>query len=495
MVRPVAQAGIQAVKQVDHMKRLMKKMAPVALGALLATGAGLSLQAIGKSSDAAKVDKKIEIYRQLDLFGEVFDRIRREYVEDPDTRKLIEAAISGMLKSLDPHSSYLTPKSYNDMLVNIRGEFGGLGIEVTMENGVIKVVSPIDDTPAARAGVLAGDLIIKIDGKPVKGLTLNQAVEKMRGKPGTPITITVLRKGKKKPFDIRIVRDIIRIRSVKWSVEGGDIGYIRITQFNEQTEPRLKEAIADLEKKLGNRLKGFIIDLRNNPGGLLDQAWKVSDAFLDKGEIVSVRGRREAKRWDATPGDLAKGKPIVVLINGGSASASEIVAGALQDHKRAVLIGTRSFGKGSVQKIIPLPPDRGAIRLTTERYYTPSGRSIQATGITPDHVVEQELPPELKDKADQLRIKGEAGLEGHLKNDKAKEVSAPSLVYVPRDKAKDTQLKAAIRLLHGESIAMLEKKPADKDNKPATAAQDGTGGGERKPADKEAKAPGGERAE
>ena len=458
------------MKQENRMKRIMKWAAPAALGVSLLTGIGLSWQALGKSGNA--VDKNIEIYRQLDLFGEVFDRIRREYVEEPDTKKLIKAAISGMLKSLDPHSSYLDAKSYNEMLVNIRGEFGGLGIEVTMEDGVIKVVSPIDDTPAAKAGILAGDLIIRIDGKPVKGMTLNQAVEKMRGKPGTPITVTIVRKGRKEPFDVRIVRDIIRIRSVKWSVEGGDIGYIRITQFNEQTEPRLKEAIADLKKKLGDRLKGFIIDLRNNPGGLLDQAWKVSDAFLQKGEIVSVRGRREAKRWDATPGDLAGDKPIVVLINGGSASASEIVAGALQDHKRAAIIGTRSFGKGSVQKIIPLPP-HGAIRLTTERYYTPSGRSIQARGIQPDYVVEQELPDELKKKADQLRIQGEAGLEGHLKNDKAKEVSAPSLVYVPRDKSKDTQLKAAIRFLHGESIAMLAKKP-EKDEKAKEATTPGT---------------------
>ncbi len=443
------------------MKATIRNLALLAVGVVIGSGAWHVMQAAG-ASNAAKTDEQVQIYRQLDLFGEVFDRIRREYVEKPDTEKLIEAAIGGMLKSLDPHSSYLNAKNYQEMLVNIRGEFGGLGIEVTMENGVVKVVSPIDDTPAAKAGILAGDLIIKIDGKPVKGMTLGQAVEKMRGKVGTPITVTILRKGRKEPFDVKIVRDIIRIRSVKWSVEGGDIGYIRITSFNEQTEPKLKQAMKELKEKLGDKLKGFIIDLRNNPGGLLDQAVAVSDAFLEKGEIVSVRGRNDAKRWDATPGDLSGGKPVVVLINGGSASASEIVAGALQDHKRAILIGTRSFGKGSVQKIIPLLPDRGAIRLTTERYYTPSGRSIQAKGIMPDHIVEQELPDELKDKADQLRIKGEAGLEGHLKNDKEKEADAPSLVYVPRDKAKDTQLKAAIKLLHGESIAMLEKKPASK---------------------------------
>ncbi len=443
------------------MKSIVKNISLVMLGVVLSTGTWHALQAANPGSEA---EEQVKIYRQLDLFGEVFDRIRREYVEKPDSEKLIESAISGMLKSLDPHSSYLNAKNYRDMLVNIRGEFGGLGIEVTMENGAVKVVSPIDDTPAAKAGVMAGDMIIKIDGKPVKGMTLGQAVEKMRGKVGTPITITVLRKGRKEPFDIRIVRDIIRIRPVKWSVEGKDIGYIRITSFNEQTEPRLREAIKEIEKKLGDKVKGYIIDLRNNPGGLLDQAVAVSDAFLDRGEIVSVRGRNDAKRWDATKGDLTGGKPVVVLINGGSASASEIVAGALQDHKRAVLIGTRSFGKGSVQKIIPLLPDRGAIRLTTERYYTPSGRSIQAKGIMPDHIVEQELPDELKDKADQLRIKGEAGLEGHLRNEKEKEVNAPSLVYVPRDKTKDTQLKAAIKLLHGESIAMLKKKPGEKKN-------------------------------
>ncbi len=442
------------------MKTVARNMSLLLLGAVLGSGLWHVMQAAGASGKNDQVDEQVRIYRQLDLFGEVFDRIRREYVEKPDTQKLIESAISGMLKSLDPHSSYLNAKNYREMLVNIRGEFGGLGIEVTMENGLVKVVSPIDDTPAARAGVMAGDLIVKIDGEPVKGMTLSQAVEKMRGKVGTPITITIMRKGRKKPFDVRIVRDIIRIRSVKWSIEGGDIGYIRITSFNEQTEPKLKEAMQRIQEKLGDRLRGYIIDLRNNPGGLLDQAVAVSDAFLDKGEIVSVRGRNDAKRWDATPGDLARGKPVVVLINGGSASASEIVAGALQDHKRAVLIGTRSFGKGSVQKIIPLLPDRGAIRLTTERYYTPSGRSIQARGITPDHVVEQELPEELKDKADQLRIKGEAGLKGHLRNDKEKEADAPSLVYVPRDKSKDTQLQAAIRLLHGQSIAMLKKKTA-----------------------------------
>ncbi len=473
------------------MRPIFRNLALLGIGVVIGSGAWQVGQVARASNTTDKTQEQVQVYRQLDLFGEVFDRIRREYVEKPNTQKLIESAISGMLKSLDPHSSYLNAKNYREMLVNIRGEFGGLGIEVTMENGVVKVVSPIDDTPAAKAGILAGDLIIKIDGKPVKGMTLGQAVEKMRGKVGTPITVTILRKGREKPFDVKIVRDIIRITPVKWSVEGGDIGYIRITSFNEQTEPKLKQALKELKKKLGDKLKGYIIDLRNNPGGLLDQAVAVSDAFLRKGEIVSVRGRNEAKRWDATPGDLADGKPVVVLINGGSASASEIVSGALQDHKRAILIGTRSFGKGSVQKIIPLLPDRGAIRLTTERYYTPSGRSIQAKGITPDHIVEQELPKELKAKADQLRIKGEAGLAGHLKNDQIKkEASTPSLVYVPRDKSKDTQLKAAIKLLHGESIAMLEKKPDAKGGSSADAAAKAAGAGKARQADKAEEKPG-----
>ncbi len=441
------------------MKRFVKSLSLVVFGALVGAASWQALEA----ARATSAQDRVKIYRQLDLFGEVFDRVRRDYVEKPDVEKLMEAAINGMLQSLDPHSSYLNPKSLRDMRVQTRGEFGGLGIEVTMENGVIKVVSPIDDTPAARAGVLAGDYIIRIDGERVRGLTLGEAVERMRGKVGTPITITVLRKGRKEPFDIKIVRDIIRIRSVKWSIEGDDIGYIRITSFNEQTQPGLEKAIAAIEEKLGDRLKGFIIDLRNNPGGLLDQAISVADSFLERGEIVSTRGRVESDRKYATPGDLAKGRPIVVLINGGSASASEIVAGALQDHKRAVVIGTRSFGKGSVQTVIPLLQERGAIRLTTARYYTPRGRSIQAKGIQPDHVVEQELPEELKAKADQLKIRGEAGLRGHLRNDKDKEeANDASTAYVPQDKEKDTQLRAAIRLLHGEDIAMLVSKPRGK---------------------------------
>lgn len=439
---------------------------------MLTLGAVLGVAAYQALVGANAAEDRMKIYRQLDLFGDVFDRVRSDYVVEPDSEKLIEAAINGMLQSLDPHSSYLNPKNFRNMQVQTRGEFGGLGIEVTMENGVVKVVSPIDDTPAARAGILAGDLIVKIDGERVRGMTLNQAVEKMRGKVGEPIVITVVRKGKPKPFDVRIVRDVIRIRSVKWSVEGGDIGYIRITSFNEQTQPGLEKAIAAIRAKLGDGLKGYVIDLRNNPGGLLDQAIAVSDTFLKAGEVVSTRGRNaaETQRFNARPGDLAEGRKVVVLINGGSASASEIVAGALQDHKRATIIGTRSFGKGSVQTIIPLGPRGGAIRLTTARYYTPAGRAIQAKGITPDFVVEQELPAELKARADELRTRGEAGLRGHLKNDKEKKEESGSLAYVPKEKEKDTQLQAAIRFLHGQDIAMLVRKPATSEGDDKAAA-------------------------
>ena len=434
-----------------------KSLSLIALGAVMSAGLWHAIEA------ATAGGGNMKVYKQLDLFGDVFDRVRSDYVVKPDEEKLIEAAINGMLSSLDPHSSYMNPKNFKNMQVQTRGEFGGLGIEVTMDKGVVKVVSPIDDTPAARAGIQAGDLIIKIDGERVRGLTLNQAVEKMRGKVGEPIVVTILRKGVKDPFDVKIIRDVIRIRSVKHSIQGGDIGYIRITSFNEQTQPGLDKALKDIKKKLGDKVKGYIIDLRNNPGGLLDQAISVSSTFLDHGEVVSTRGRNpsESQRFNARPGDAAGGKPIVVLINGGSASASEIVSGALQDHKRATLIGTRSFGKGSVQTIIPLGARGGAIRLTTARYYTPSGRSIQAKGIMPDYVIEEELPDKLKDKADQLRTRGEASLRGHLKNNQIKKEESGSSAYVPRDKSKDTQLQAAIKFLHGEDIsAMVKKKVA-----------------------------------
>ena len=388
-----------------------------------------------------------EIYRQLDLFGDVLERVRADYVDKPNDPQLIEAAINGMLASLDPHSAYLSPKSFRDMQVQTRGEFGGLGIEVTMENGVIKVVSPIDETPAAKAGLQANDLVTHLDGEQIVGLTLEQAVEKMRGPVNTPITLTVVRKGRDDPFDIKIVRDVIRINAVRSRIEAnGEIGYVKISTFNEQTHANLVKQVEAL-KKDNRRIKGWIVDLRNNPGGLLDQAVSVSDDFLEKGAIVLTKGRNleETDRKNAHSGDITEGKRIVVLVNGGSASASEIVAGALQDHKRAIVIGTRSFGKGSVQTIIPLGQN-GAIRLTTARYYTPSGRSIQAKGIDPDLVVEQDLPDELKGK-EPPKTRGEASLRGHLKaGEKDKEESGSSS-YVPREPEKDTQLQAAIKHL------------------------------------------------
>ncbi len=335
------------------------------------------------------------------------------------------------------------------MQVQTRGEFGGLGIEVTMEDGLVKVVAPIDDTPAAKAGVMANDIITKLDDDQVQGLTLNQAVDKMRGPVNTKIKLTIMRKGSDKPIEVSIMRDVIRVKSVRSHPEGEDVGYIRITQFNEQTTDGLKQAINDLNNQLGaDKIKGYVVDLRNNPGGLLDQAISVSDTFLDKGEIVSTRGRNpeETQRFNARPGDMAKDKPVIVLINGGSASASEIVAGALQDHKRATLVGTRSFGKGSVQTIIPLGAGNGALRLTTARYFTPSGRSIQAKGITPDIEVLQSVPDELKSQTDS---KGEASLRGHLKAEGAEETGSQS--YVPPDEKDDKALKMAEDLLRGQA--------------------------------------------
>jgi carboxyl-terminal processing protease len=427
-------------------------------GALMATVAW-------QAFDAATAASNADTYKQLNLFGDVFDRVRSDYVEVPEEEKLIESAINGMLTSLDPHSSYMTAKRFQDMQVQTKGEFGGLGIEVTMENGVVKVVAPIDDTPAARAGIMANDLITQLDGEQVQGLTLNEAVDKMRGKVNTSITLTIVREGKE-PFDVKLNRDIIRVRSVKSNTENEDIGYIRISSFTEQTQDGLDAAIADIKKKTGNKLKGYIVDLRNNPGGLLDQAISVSDTFLDRGEIVSTRGRNadETQRFNAQAGDESDGKPVVVLINGGSASASEIVAGALQDHKRATVIGTRTFGKGSVQTIIPLG-SQGALRLTTARYYTPAGRSIQAKGIDADIVIEQELPPELQGK--DTSTQGEASLRGHLNNEAGGEEGGGSSAYVPEDKTKDVQLKAALDLLHGVKV-VTNVKP--KDTKPGAAS-------------------------
>ncbi|AWN54079.1 S41 family peptidase [Methylobacterium sp. 17Sr1-1] len=425
----------------------MRKVSLVLFGAVLGAGTATVATQTHLLSSTSAVAASAETYRQLSLFGDVFEKIRTDYVEKPDEGKLIEAAVNGMLTSLDPHSSYMDAKSFRDMQVQTKGEFGGLGIEVTMEDGLIKVVTPIDDTPAARAGLLANDIITQIDGDQVQGLSLNQAVDKMRGPVNSPVKLKITRKEAKDPLEVTLNRDLIRIKPVRSRTEGGDIGYIRLTQFNEQTYDGLKAAVDKLSTDLpGDKLKGFIIDLRNNPGGLLDQAVMVSDAFLDRGEIVSTRGRNpdETQRFSAKSGDLTKGKPVVVLVNGGSASASEIVAGALQDHKRATVLGTRSFGKGSVQSIIPLGGN-GALRLTTARYYTPSGRSIQAKGIEPDQEVLQDVPDELKGKDE---TKGEAGLKGHLKQ-KDTEERGGSSAYVPPDPAKDKQLIAAVDFLHG----------------------------------------------
>jgi len=380
-----------------------------------ATAIGLTL-AFTAPAFAAPGDNKFseDTYRYLELFGDVFERVRRDYVEQVTDQELLEKAIDGMLTSLDPHSGYLPAKNFQDMQEQTRGEFGGLGIEVQMENGVVKVVSPIDDTPAAKAGVQPNDYIVAIDGKPVVGLTLNEAVEKMRGPVDTSITITIRREGVE-PFDLTLNRAIVKVMSVRSRIEG-DVGYIRITSFTEQTQLGLENAVHDLKTKLGDKLKGFVIDLRNNPGGLLDQAVSVSDSFLDRGEIVSTRTRRaeETQRYNAKAGDLTDGKPLVVLINDGSASASEIVAGALQDHGRAIVLGTKSFGKGSVQTIIPLSRGESAMRLTTARYYTPSGRSIQATGIAPDIEV---LQASIQRSQTTGFRRAEADLPGALNND------------------------------------------------------------------------------
>jgi carboxyl-terminal processing protease len=387
-----------------------------------------------------------DTYRQLSLFGDVFERVRTDYVEQPDDGKLIESAINGMVSGLDPHSSYMDAKSFQDMQSQVSGKFGGLGLEVSMEDGLIKVVTPIDDTPAYKAGIMANDIITHIDGEAVQGLTLNQAVDKMRGNPNTGIKLTIVRKGVDKPIEVSIIRDIIQVRAVRSNLNGDDVGYIRITQFSEQTTDGVRKAINDMSSKAGDKLKGYVIDLRNNPGGLLDQAITVSGTFLDRGEIVSTRGRtaEETQRFNARARDLTKAKPVIVLINGGSASASEIVAGALQDHKRATIIGTRSFGKGSVQTIIPLGNGNGALRLTTARYFTPSGRSIQAKGITPDIEVLQDVPDELKGR----ELGGEATLRGHLKGE-SQEESGGSQSYIPPDPKDDKALNLALDLLRG----------------------------------------------
>ena len=430
-------------------------------GVALVGGLAFLAQPTWAAEAAPEVKNSEETYRLLNLFGDVFERIRSQYVDKPTDEELVESAITGMLQSLDPHSSYMNERTYKEMQVNTRGQFGGLGIQVTMENGVVKVISPIDDTPASRAGVKPGDLITHLDGEAVQGLTLSQAVEKMRGKVGSEIKLTIFRAGQD-PFDVSLTRAVIKITSVRHHMEGDDVGYVRITSFSEQTKQGLDKAIEAIKKEAGDKLKGYVLDLRNNPGGLLDQAIAVSDTFLDKGEIVSTRSRdpEDTQRFNATTGDMIDGKPLVVLINGGSASASEIVAGALQDHRRAVLMGTRSFGKGSVQTIIPLQGHR-AMRLTTARYYTPSGDSIQAKGIHPDI----EVKPSRIEEIESRPGRREENLRGALDNgDHEKEGKASDPEAKPeagktegkegdaKAKAVDYQLLRAVDLLRGVAL-------------------------------------------
>jgi carboxyl-terminal processing protease len=430
----------------------MRKNSVFFLGAV--AGTCLTLLVSGPRGElliaAAKAAASADTYSQLNLLGDVFERVRTDYVEKPDDSKLVEAAISGMVTSLDPHSRYMNDKAWREMQETTHGEFGGLGIEVTMEDGVIKVVAPMDDTPAAKVGIMSGDLITHINDEAVQGLTLEQAVNKMKGPVNTTTRLKILRNGTEQPIDVSITRAVIQVRPVRYHTYGGDIGYIRITDFSEQTTEGLRKAITDISKQIPpEKLAGYVVDLRNNPGGLLDQAVSVSAAFMARGEVVSTRGRtpEETQRFTARTGDLIKGKPLVVLINGGSASASEIVAGALHDHKRATLIGTRSFGKGSVQTIIPLGSGKGALALTTARYFTPSGRSIQAMGITPDIQVLQDVPDELKARSE---IKGEASMRGHLSAEGAEQTGSQS--YVPPNEKDDKALGAAYNLLRGVTV-------------------------------------------
>ena len=426
------------------MLKLQKAAALAAVALLLPLG----------GAAAQDNEQHSETYRQLKLFGDVFERVRSDYVEQATDEELIESAIQGMLSHLDPHSSYLNEKSFKDMRVQTRGEFGGLGIEVTMENGYVKVVSPIDDTPAFRAGVQAGDFITHLDGEAVQGLTLAEAVERMRGLVNTDLKVTIRREGVD-PFDLVITRDVIKVRSVRSRIEG-NIGYVRVTSFNEQSTPGVENAITDIKKELGNRFSGLVLDLRNNPGGLLTEAISISDAFLEQGEIVSTRGREaeDTQRYNARAGDLVDGLPIVVLINGGSASASEIVAGALQDHRRAIILGTKSFGKGSVQTIIPLA-GHGAMRLTTARYFTPSGGSIQAKGIEPDIEVEQARIETLATGPQ----RSEADLRGALANpgttgggEESQTEAGGESASAETEAPADYQLARAIDLLRGLSL-------------------------------------------
>jgi len=429
-------------------------------GILLGAVAGVALTSAFGVPKMGTATAATSTYEHLELLGDIFERTRSAYVEEVDEKKLIESAINGMLTSLDPHSSYMPPEAFSDMQVDTKGEFGGLGIEVTMEEGFVKVVSPIDDTPAAKAGIESGDYITHIDGESVLGLTIGDAVDRMRGLVGTDIELTIARKDTEEPFDVTITRDTIKIKAVKYRVEG-DVGYLRISKFSEKTFDDLAAGMAAIKKELGpNGVSGYVVDLRNNPGGLLTQAVAVSDAFLDKGEIVSTRGRdqKNADRYNAQLGDLADGKPVVVLVNGGSASASEIVAGALQDHRRGIVVGEKTFGKGSVQTIMPLS-SKGAIRLTTARYYTPSGRSIQALGVEPDIVVEQVKLDKPEDGEKKKKRYSESQIRGSLTNDSLtdeekaiREKEEEAHAATEKLRGEDYQLAYAIDLLHGLSV-------------------------------------------
>ena len=446
----------------------MKKIVMAALGGILAGGV-LTTQVAGPLI-AEEAGQNASVYEQLDLFGDIFERIRAQYVEEADSKALIEAAINGMLTSLDPHSSYLSASDFDEMREQTKGEFGGLGIEVTQEEGYVKVVAPMDGTPADKAGMLAGDFITHVNGESVLGLLLDDAVNLMRGEVGSEIILTVVREGTDEPFDVSIIRDTIKLTAVKARLVGGTV-VLRISTFNEQTQPGLEEGILKMVAEAGgmDKVNGFVIDLRNNPGGLLNQAISVSDSFLESGEIVSTRGRSAAdgERFNAVAGDLAAGKPLVVLINGGSASASEIVAGALQDQRRSIVVGTRSFGKGSVQTLIPLKGD-GAMRLTTARYYTPSGRSIQALGVMPDIVVNQPVRPPVVEGAEAPKTavepRTEASLRGAITNDSMSEDERKQL---EEDRARteesaklrdeDYQLAYAVDILRG--LSAVAPKP------------------------------------
>jgi carboxyl-terminal processing protease len=449
----------------------MKRFVMAALCGTVA-GAALTTQFAGPLI-AEEQKREASVYEQLDLFGDIFERVRSQYVEEVETEDLIEAAINGMLTSLDPHSGYLAADDFDDMQVQTRGEFGGLGIEVTQEEGFIKVVSPMDDTPASKAGMQSGDFITHVDGQSVLGLTLDEAVDLMRGPVGSEIIITVVREGADEPFDVSIVRDTIKLTAVRGRTVG-DTVVLRVTTFNDQTYSGLEEELEKAVDALGgmDNVAGVVLDLRNNPGGLLTQAIKVADAFLDKGEIVSTRGRTPAdgERFNATPGDDIGGKPLVVLINGGSASASEIVAGALQDHRRAIVVGTKSFGKGSVQTVIPLRGD-GAMRLTTARYYTPSGRSIQALGVAPDIIVNQPVPaPPGEGEAEaespaSAADRSEAGLRGALENDSMTEderqqyeADAARAEETAKLREEDYQLAYAVDIIKGLSVMSLNEQ-------------------------------------